>query len=82
MSRVTLDQELRSKLNGLNEPLEICDEQGRILGQFLPAAVYRKMLYALAESQRPPLSAEEMARRRQETGGRSLKEIWQRLGVT
>ena len=36
--------------------------------------------HALAEAQRPPLSPEEVDRRRRETGGRPLAEIWQRLG--
>src|ERR1700681_4766991 len=34
MSRVVLDPQLRSKLNGLNEQLEICDEAGKTLGHF------------------------------------------------
>ena len=53
MSMVTLDAALRSMLNGLDEPLELCDESGQTLGHFLPAAIYRKKLYQLAESQCP-----------------------------
>ena len=37
MSKITLDATLRSKLNGLNESLEICDETGETVGHFLPA---------------------------------------------
>jgi hypothetical protein len=80
MSRITLDPDLKARLNGLNEHLEVCDESGRTLGHFLPEAAYQKMLYALAESQRPPLSSEEVERRRKETGGRPLAAIWKRLG--
>ena len=43
MSKITLDATLRSKLNGLNESLEICDEGGQTVGHFLPADVYRKI---------------------------------------
>lgn len=79
MSKVTLDPHLRSSLNGLSEPVEICDENGTTLGHFLPQVLYRKMLYALAESQRPPLTPEEVERRRHETGGRPLPAIWKDL---
>jgi hypothetical protein len=82
MSRIILDAELRAKLNGLSEPLELCDEGGKTLGHYLPEVVYNKMLYALAEAQRPPLSEEEIEQRRKETGGSSLAEIWKRLGVS
>jgi len=39
MSKVTLDADLRKKLNGFNEPIEVCDESGQIVGHFLPAAL-------------------------------------------
>jgi hypothetical protein len=64
----------------LSQELEICDPSGQTLGRFLPEALYHKLVYALAAAQRPPLSPEEVERRRKETGGRSLSEIWQRLG--
>lgn len=76
MSKVILDDTLRGKLNGLNEPLEICDETGRTVGQFLPQHVYQKLLYASVVT---PYSEEEMERRRREKGGRPLSEIWKRL---
>lgn len=81
MSKVILDAEIRLKLDGLSQPTEFCDSDGRTVGHFLPAAVYEKLLYAVAEAQRPPLSPEETERRRREPGGRSLQEIWKSLGV-
>lgn len=79
MSRVIVDESLKSKLNGCNEELELCDEAGRPLGHFVPTERYRKLLYAYAEAQ-CPYTPEELARFRQETGGSTLEEIWQRLG--
>jgi len=81
MKQVTLDPILRSQLNGLSEEqLEILDEKGQTLGHFLPAALYKKMLYAAVETS-CPFSKEELERRAKETGGRSLAEIWKSLGV-
>lgn len=77
MSKVTLDDALRSKLNGLNEHLEICDADGRTLGHYLPAEVYRELLVSGSKAH---ISDEELERRDREPGGRTLAEIWQRLG--
>lgn len=79
MRRVVVDERLRTQLNGLNEEMELCDGTGRTLGHFLPADVYRELMYAYAESQ-CPYTREELERMRHETGGRSLAEIWKRLG--
>jgi hypothetical protein len=76
MSRVILDQQMRSKLNGLNEQVEICDESGNTLGHFVPESLYREFLVAWSRSN---LSDEDLERRRQEPRGRTLAEIWQKL---
>ena len=78
MSQITLDTTLKARLNGLNEKVELCDEAGQLVGVFLPAEAYLKYLYATVKI---PFTTEEMDRRRQETGGRTLAEIWKRLGV-
>ncbi len=77
MSKVTLDNAWRAKFNGLTEPLELCDESGKTVGHFLPEDAYRRLLYALARTQ---VSDTEIAELRQQTGGRTLAEIWQNLG--
>jgi hypothetical protein len=79
MTQITADPVLRSRLNGLDEHLEIRDEQGRTLGHFLPQAIYEELFWGAlaAESGR---SKEELRRRHHETGGRSLAEIWRSLG--
>jgi hypothetical protein len=77
MSRVILDAQLRSKLNGLIEQLEICDETGQTLGHFVPEPLYRELLMAWSKAHLPDA---ELERRRQEPRGRTLAEIWQSLG--
>ena len=37
MSRVIVDDILRSKLHNLTEPLELCDRSGKVLGRLVPA---------------------------------------------
>jgi hypothetical protein len=78
MGKIILDPELREKLNGLNERLEICDETGKPVGLYLPLEVYKKLLYTGVEI---PLSEEEIERRRQEKGGIPLQELWKRMEV-
>jgi hypothetical protein len=79
MTRILLDPQLQAKLNGLNEPLELCDTDGHTVGHFLPHAVYQKMLYQIAEAA-CPYTSEELARMENETGGRPLADIWRDLG--
>jgi hypothetical protein len=77
MSRITVDNELRSKLNGLDQHIELCDESGQTMGHFLPEKAYREMIEAWVET---VFTKEELRRMDQETGGRPLSETWKRLG--
>jgi hypothetical protein len=77
MTQVQVDQALHQKLGGLNESIELCGADGKILGRYLPENEYRAILYDSVEI---PFSDEEIARRRAETGGCSLQEIWKRVG--
>jgi hypothetical protein len=81
MSRVTLDADLKAKLHGLTDQLELCDPDGRTMGRCIPEELYQKLLYRLAESQRPILSAEEIERRRKTASGKSLADILNNLGA-
>ena len=36
MTRIIVDEDLRSKLHNLAEPLELCDSSGRVLGRVVP----------------------------------------------
>ena len=77
MTHVTVDNALKQRLGGLGEAVELCGPDGRVLGRFLPEEEYRTILYGSVDI---PLSDEEIARRRAETGGCSLNEIWKRVG--
>ena len=76
MTKVTLAESVRSKLNSLNEEMERCDESGRTLGHFLPPDLYRRFLYAYVESQ-CPYTREELERMsqgdRRPVSGRDLE---------
>jgi len=61
MTQIILDAALRSKLHDLNQPLELCDESGRILARLIP--VLDPSQYEPVE---PQLSAEELQRRKNE----------------
>jgi hypothetical protein len=78
MGRIVLDPFLRTRLNGLGEQLEVCDEAGKTIGHFLPESVYRELLIAWS---RLNLSDEELERRRSEPRGRTLAEILTSLGA-
>ena len=78
MSKVILDDDLRAKLNGLNETVEVCDPAGATVGQFVPQEQFVKMMVALAKTEVP---LEELKRRAAAPGGKSLAEIWKKLGV-
>jgi hypothetical protein len=75
MTRVVADDMLRTKLCDLTQPVEICDNAGRVLGHFMPGAVdlYDKTGNVLGcflayEGREPQISSEELQRRRQNKG--------------
>jgi hypothetical protein len=74
MVKITVDDTLLAKLHNLDLPLELCDESGRVLGHFTPAV--DQAAYEGVES---PTSEEELRRRSQQGGGRSLAEIIEHL---
>ncbi|MCI0684244.1 MAG: hypothetical protein L0Y71_19210 [Gemmataceae bacterium] len=78
MSTIILDADLRAKLNGLSERIDVRDEAGDIVGHFLPTEEYYRLLCKTIEI---PYTKEEIARRRAEKGGRTLAEIWKELDV-
>jgi hypothetical protein len=55
MTRITVDETLRGKLGNLAEPLELCDQFGRVVAQVFPVADLSQ--YDLRQ---PDVSAEEL----------------------
>lgn len=58
MTRIVLDAVLREKLGNLVQPLELCDESGRVLGRVFPAPDLSQI-----EPREPQVSEEELDRR-------------------
>ncbi len=75
MHRVILDEAVREQLRSVDE-VELCDESGQNVGHFLSEQLYRRLLYDWANAR---ITDEELQRRRQQPGGRTLAEIWARL---
>jgi hypothetical protein len=73
MTRLVVDNSLRDKLLSAQETLMLCDESGERLGYFKPD---NKAMYEGVDS---PLSEDELDRRSQEPGGRTLTEIMRDL---
>jgi hypothetical protein len=76
MTKVIVDKNLQARLNNLQDKAELCDEAGRTLGIVLSEKEYWE-LQLVADG--CPYTYEEMVGFRQETGGRTLAEIWQGL---
>ena len=75
MNKVILDAAVHARFRDLDEA-ELCDDTGRTMGHYLSETVYRRLLFDWANAQ---VSEEELQRRLQEPGGRTLAEIWARL---
>jgi hypothetical protein len=79
MEQMVIDADLRARLRNLSVPLELRDETGHVLGHFTPAfrpADAEELMKSC------PVSEEELKRRGQSIEGRTLPEIWKRLGRT
>lgn len=67
MSQIVIDKETIAKLRSVTGQVELVDEAGRVIGNFLPLE--------------PSFDEEELKRREQDRGGRPLADIiadWQR----
>jgi hypothetical protein len=70
MSSITLDPLTTQQLLQSAQPVEVLDFSGSVIGHFVPKSK------AYLE---PPATKEELERRCNEPGGRSLQEIWRDL---
>ena len=78
MSHIVVDDELRAKLNGLNETVEFRDASGKAVGQFVPQDEYMRLLYAWAKT---AFTDEDLDAARRSGPGKPLSEILKRLGA-
>jgi hypothetical protein len=74
MTRIVVDDTLRSKLRNFSEPLELCDESGRSLARVVPLEDLSQY-----EPWEPPISEEELRRREQSDKWYSTQEVLARL---
>ena len=65
-----------AKLKGLNEELDFCDESGRVVGHYVPADIYLKLLYAQAKTE---VTDEELEAARREPRGKTTAEVIARM---
>ena len=77
MTRLIVDEEVSVQLDAVNSPVDLCDQQGRVLGQFIPAF---GITAEQAAADGCPYSIEELRAAQRQTGGCSLAEIWRSLG--
>jgi hypothetical protein len=76
MTRVVVDASLQVKLPQVDSSFEFCDESGRTLGYYIPAADQLRPLYDWA---RAAFTDEEIQRARREPPGPTTAELLARL---
>jgi hypothetical protein len=72
MTRIVVDSSLYSQLAAARGPVELCSEQGTVVGTFQPAP-------GEGWWRNPPESEEELDRRCAGTEGRSMAEVRARV---
>lgn len=78
MTQIQLDATLKERLGDLTTRLEVCNERGEVIGNFVPSAGRERELSTLVE---PTCTPEELAAWRADRTGKPLEEILQRLGL-
>lgn len=77
MKKLVLPTSLGSELSGVNAEVELCDQEGRTVGFFLPPDLHHELLYSWAKSLLPE-DEEDRALAREEyrsSGGLTTAEI-------
>jgi hypothetical protein len=70
MTRIIVDDALRNKLHNFAQPLELCDESGRILARLVPQFDLSQF-----EPREPSISEEELQRREQSNKWYTTAEV-------
>jgi hypothetical protein len=74
MTKVTIDPTTRAKLHNLAESLEVCDEEGQVLGYYAPLKKQGQDA-DLYEGVEIPLTDEEVRQLLRQPPGRPLADI-------
>jgi hypothetical protein len=83
MGKITVDAELTARFQTARDQVEVCDENGRAIGVFLPWELFQtiqKMKEVAYANIQIPFSDEEITRLRSEKEVSSLADFWQRMG--
>lgn len=75
MTQIQIHGEVGDTLSRLSETSELLNDRGEVMGIFTPASKIPRHLYF------QDLPTEELQRRSQAGGTRTLAEIWESLGV-
>lgn len=75
MARIVVDPQLQEQLHALTEPAELCDEQGRVIGRFVPQLDIGSYMPLT-----PQVSEDELRRREQSTEWFTTAEVLDHLG--
>ena len=76
MNAITITDEQRAELNGVDSANEVRDAAGKLVGYLVTPERYAELQAAFEEA-----DIAELDRRSQEPGGKTLSEIWKELGV-
>jgi hypothetical protein len=74
MTQVVLDDATLEKLANVTTTVDLCDRKGRVFGRYTP--IVDSVRYVGRE---PDITEEELQRREQQGGGRTLAEIMRDL---
>lgn len=69
MTTVKIDAEMLQRLRSVAGAVQLCDDDGRVIGYFRPACGVQRY------PEPPPLAPEELQRRLAAPGGRKISEI-------
>jgi hypothetical protein len=76
MSQIIIPDEVGSLLAQATGPADLVDRYGKRIGRYIPESSAEPLV-----PWDPSITRDELDRRANAPGGRSLAEIWQRLGV-
>jgi len=74
MTRILVDEALLSKLHNLSEPLDLCDESGRVLARVMPLPDLSQY-----EPWEPPIDEEELRRRERSDKWYTTEQVFAHL---